>query len=105
MSEQATWRYAMTREQWDTAAGPEDFFTIREVYEGPDGALSWTKDAIAARGDSWMECADDLAKMTRAMNGPILDLTLDPPRFVRPRDLVLAADPASATGEGGGDRG
>ena len=78
-----TWRYAITREQFDG----EDFYTIREVYTSPDGSLSWTENAIAARGDGWMEVADDLARMGRAINAPVLDLTLDPPRFVSPRTL------------------
>lgn len=75
-----TWRYAITREQHDG----EDFYTIREVYTGPDGALSWTEDAIAARGDTWVECCDDLAKMGRALGSPVLDLTLDPPEWISP---------------------
>lgn len=73
-----TWRYAITREQHDG----ENFYTIREVYTGPDGALSWTTDAIAARGDTWQECANDLSLMTRVLGAPILDLTLDPPAWV-----------------------
>ena len=82
MSE-TTWRYAMTREQIDG----EDFFTIREVYTGPDGALSWTECSIAPCGDSWTECANDLAIMERAMSAPVLDLTLDPPALVSPRGM------------------
>lgn len=84
--EGTTWRYAITRER----IHGEDFYTIREVYTGPDGELSWTEDSIAASGESWMECADDLALMTRAMNSLVLDLTLDPPAFVSILDLHRA---------------
>ena len=78
-----TWRYAITSEDHDG----EDFYTVREVYTSPNGALSWTENPIAARGDGWMECADDLARMGRAVGGPVLDLTLDPTAFVSPRTL------------------
>ena len=73
----------MTREKHDG----EDFFTIRELYTGPEGQLGWTEDPIAPRGDSWIGCADDLALMGRAASGPILDLTLDPPTFVSPKAI------------------
>lgn len=73
-----SWCYRITRERIDG----EDFYTIREVYTGRDGGLSWTEDAIAASGESWMECADALSLMTRALSSDVLDLTLDPPALV-----------------------
>lgn len=96
--EAMTWRYAMTRE-FDELG--DDLFTIREVYTGENGSLSWTENAISARGEKWMECVNDLAMMGRAVGGPILDLTLDPPAFVDPRTMRralgwLEADKAEA---------
>lgn len=84
-----TWCYRITREQIDG----EDFYTIREVYTAPDGSLSWTEDPIAARGDGWIECADDLSRMSHAVGGPVLDLTVDPPRLVSPRTLPRRVTP------------
>lgn len=80
-----TWRYAMTRE---TDEDGEHFFTIREVYTSDGGALSWTENAIAARGDTWTECADDLAVMGRAIGASVLDISVDPPKWLDPRDLI-----------------
>jgi hypothetical protein len=82
--EGTTWRYCITREKDEHG---EDWFTLREVYTAPDGALSWTEDAVAAGGDSWRDCADDLSVMGRAIGAPVLDLTLDPPAFVSVRDV------------------
>ena len=93
-----SWCYRMTREQRDG----EDFFTIREIYTGGDGSLSWSADPIAARGDSWMECADDLALMGRALGADVLDLTLDPPALVSVLDLRRAL--RTPPGQTGGDR-
>jgi len=76
--EGTTWRYALTREVFDG----EDFYTIREVYTGPNGELSWTDSAIAPRGDTWIEAVNDIALMTRAMTEPILDISMDPPMWV-----------------------
>lgn len=92
----STWRYAMTRE---TDADGEHFFTIREVYFSEDGALSWTEDAIAARGDSWQECADDLALMSRAIGSAVLDISADPPQWIRPLRNLISGTPASVTKE------
>jgi len=79
-----TWRYCITREVIDG----EDHFTVREVYTSKDGKLSWTEEAIAPRGGTWRDCADDIGLMTRAVNGRILDLSLDPPQLVHPKDLL-----------------
>lgn len=80
-----TWRYAMTRE---TDEDGEHFFTIREVYTSDDGTLSWTAIGVAARGDTWSECGDDLAKMGRAIGSPVLDISVDPPQWLDPRTLI-----------------
>lgn len=87
MSERTTWRYAMTREHVHGV----DVYTIREVYVSPDGSLSWTEAACATNGSSWLDCANDLALMGRAAGGPVLDLTLDPPAWVSPRDFRKGA--------------
>jgi hypothetical protein len=77
--EATTWRYLMTRERHPTG---EEEFTIREVYEGPHGALSWTEKPIAAAGDDYAECVAAMHLMSRVVDAPVLDLTLDPPRLV-----------------------
>lgn len=83
-TEATTWRYLLARER---AANGDDYFTVREVYEDHDGRLSWTADAIEPSGETWREIANDLALMSGAANGPVLDLTLDPPALAMPRDL------------------
>lgn len=84
-NERTTWRYLLARERLATG---EDYFTVREVYEGPGDQLGWTEDAIEPSGETWREIVNTLALMSGATNGPVLDLTLDPPALVRSRDLV-----------------
>ncbi|GGO86712.1 hypothetical protein GCM10011584_09700 [Nocardioides phosphati] len=83
-----TWRYLLARERLPTG---ENYFTVREVHSGPNHELSWTEDAIEPSGETWREIVNTLALMSGATNGPVLDLTLDPPALVRVRDL---GDPA-----------
>ena len=90
-----TWRYAMTREVHDG----EPFYTIREVYSSDDGKVGWTEDAIAARGDSWQECGDDLSLMGRALGSNILDISGETYEWIKPReaterDRALTSPPA-----------
>lgn len=92
--ELTTWRYLMTREQHPSG---DIEFTIREVYEGPHGALSWTKDPVAAAGDDYAECVAAMHLMSRVVDAPVLDLTLDPPR------LVPASDFRAPTGNSADD--
>lgn len=80
-----TWRYCMTRDLVDG----ECVFEVREVYTGSDGRLSWTADPVYPNGSSWRDCANDIALMSRAVNGRVLDLTLVPPALIDPRDLRL----------------
>lgn len=77
--EATTWRYLMTRAQHSNG---EIEFTVREVYEGPHGALSWTQEAVTVSGDNYAACVADLHLMARIADAPVLDLTLDPPRLV-----------------------
>lgn len=77
-SDGTTWRYAITRESAPTG----DWYAIREVYTHPDGSLSWSEEPVTVGGDTWLECGEDWALMGRAVNAPILDLTLDPPAWV-----------------------
>ena len=88
-----TWRYAMTREVHDGEA----FYTIREVYTSDDGKIGWTQDAIAARGDTWQQCGNDLALMGRAVGSSILDISGDGYEWILPREAT-ARDRALATG-------
>lgn len=74
-----TWRYCITRE----AAEGGIQYAVREVYTDDNGALSWSADPVAPHGETWLEIADDLAKMVAAINGRLLDLTLDPPALVK----------------------
>lgn len=79
-----TWNYRMTRDRVpDGLGGQSDVFAIREVYYDADGKpTSWSKDPIAAGGETVQEAGDDLSLMGRALGRPVLDLTLDPPQFV-----------------------
>lgn len=89
--EVTTWRYCITREHVDDGS---DAYAVREVYTHPDEGLSWSTDPIAPHGETWWEIADDIAKMSRAVSGRVLDLTLDPPALVKPGRFA-------STGEGG----
>jgi hypothetical protein len=82
---QMTWRYLVARERLATG---ENYFTIREVHEGPDGSLSWTENAIEPSGETWREIVNAVALMSGATNGPVLDLTLDPPTLVSRREII-----------------
>jgi len=86
-----TWRYCMTRDLVDG----EYVFEVREVYTDPDGALSWTEKPASPNGSSWVDCANDIALMSRAVNGRVLDLTLVPPALIDPRDLRLSPGSSS----------
>jgi hypothetical protein len=78
-----TWRYAVTRDRFRD----EDVYTLREVYTHADGRLTWTESGMAPRGGSWAECAQDLLMMRQALYGMVLDLTVDPPKWVTPPEL------------------
>lgn len=80
-----TWRYCISRERVpDGLGGESDIFGIREVYYRDDGKIGWSVDEVGPHGDTWDEITRDLALMLGAVNSPILDLTLDPPRLVPP---------------------
>lgn len=88
-----TWNYRMTRELLpDGLGGLSDVFAIREVYYDDDGnPTSWSKDPIAAHGETWRDAAEDLTLMGVALGAPILDLTLDPPAFVDHHEFMRAS--------------
>lgn len=72
MSAGTTWRYAVTVLRGDG----EDVYEVREVYTGPDGSSSWTKDAVGPSGDSWGDLAEALIDMQRDVFGRrVLDIT------------------------------
>ena len=66
------WNYRMTRE---TLEGGEHLYSIREVYYDEDGKPNgWTKDPIAASGESAIEAFDELSRMTGCIAAGVLDL-------------------------------
>jgi hypothetical protein len=80
-----TWRYAVSRERQPDGG---ECYAIREVYtDDESGALSWSVDAMTPSGESWLDLVADLTRMTGAISGHVLDLTLDPPALVKPRGL------------------
>lgn len=74
-----TWRYCIARE----SVGGFDEYSIREVYTGASGAISWT-ESVDVSADSLREIREVLSLMSGAVGRPILDLTLDPPALVSP---------------------
>lgn len=88
-----TWRYCISRER--EYLDGSDYFAIREVYEDADGQLSWTEDAIKPEGATWQDIANTLALIGKAVNGGVLDLTLDPPQLVHPREVRQRKDGAA----------
>lgn len=79
-----TFRVCVTREFTDDG---EDYFTIREVYTADDGALSWTEKAVPIVADTWQELVTEVVRFGEALDLPVLDLTLDTPRFVSKDEL------------------
>ncbi len=75
-----TWNYRVTRRKVRTTVDvgetvEEYLFELREVYYNEDGSVqSWTEEPVHAVGDTWMELADTLAIMGRAIGIPVLDL-------------------------------
>lgn len=80
-----TWHYAMSRERDEEG---NTHYGLVEVYVDGKNALSWSDPVMNLAGERWIEAADDLSKVTRAVGAPVLDLTLDPPRLVSPTDLA-----------------
>lgn len=70
-----SWRYCITRTTTDDGY----WFEVREVYFGSDGELSWTRDDVAAAGETVAEVGLDLERMTEALRLPILDISAVPP--------------------------
>ena len=73
-----TWRFVLTRD----LIGDQEDWTIRELYIGTDGSLSWTVAAIPAAGDTADGVREDLERMLAATDLPYLDLSLNPPALV-----------------------
>lgn len=73
-----SWRYVASRELLDDGlGGTEETWCIRELYDNP---LGWSTEAVAPRGDKWIELMDDLSRMGDGAGAvQFLDLTLDPP--------------------------
>jgi hypothetical protein len=71
-----TWRYVVS---FDRAMGEPDW-GIRSLHEGPAVGRAWSVDPLGPHGDTWIELADDLARMSQAIASRlVLDLTADPP--------------------------
>lgn len=66
------WNYRITRE---TFPDGEHMFAIREVYYDDDGKPNgWTKEPIAAVGDTAIEVLDTLGRMSGCGAAGVLDL-------------------------------
>ena len=66
-----TWNHRITRE---TLEDGTHLFALREVFYEGEQVVSWTQEPIAAVGETFLECADTLAKMNRAVTLGVLDL-------------------------------
>ena len=67
-----SWNYRVTK----TATDEGDWFQVREVYY-LDGGTGWTRDEIAADGQSVEEVRDVLKRMLEACDKPVLDIDDD----------------------------
>jgi hypothetical protein len=66
-----SWNYRLTVETVDD----EEVWALREIYYDDDGNVTlWSQDPVGAVGDSWMECADTLARMAAVIGYPAYDL-------------------------------
>ena len=67
-----TWNHRVTRELLEDGS---ELFAIREVHYDTDGAVvGWTRDPIAAVGDTAEDVAWALQKMLEGAGRPVLDL-------------------------------
>lgn len=75
------WRYIMARERLPSG---EDIFTMRKLFTGPQGQLSWTGQPVIPQGCSAMECSQEIVALGNALwRRELLDLTMSPPKVVR----------------------
>lgn len=67
-----TWNHRVFRQ---TTRFDGDWFTIREAFYDKDKETphSWTTDAIAPGGSSVEELRENLERMLRALDKPVLD--------------------------------
>lgn len=92
-SQRTTWNYRGCIERTDD--GP--IFTVREVYYGPNGALSWTAEPCYPQADSWKDLCEELILMERgAMATPYLDITELPGVWVDRNGKPLSATEVSS---------
>ena len=98
-----TWRYAMTRE----VHSGEVVYAIREVFTSTmsDGQsrMSYTDQPVTPSGGTWVECGEDLVLMSRAVGGPILDLSDDEPEWIKPHEARKRDAALAALAEAGGE--
>ena len=68
------WNHRVFKE---TQPGGTPWYTIREVYYPKIGGKpdSWTADAIAAGGETVEELRDELQRMLRATEQPVIEDT------------------------------
>lgn len=82
-----TWNHRIVLERFEFAGVTEETFSMREVYYDEDGGISsWTADPIGAVGDTWIECADTLARMGCACSLPVVDVRSGKPVEMSLRD-------------------
>lgn len=70
------WRYAASR---TADASGNEVWEIREAYFTDDREFGYTRDEIAASGESFAELRRDLTHMLNDLDRSYLDLTIDPP--------------------------
>lgn len=75
-----TWRYVVSKEY----AGTDVVYGIREYYHPSTGlGTGWTENTVKPQGDTYEELLRDLHHMLDdALEGSILDLTINPPALV-----------------------
>lgn len=66
------WNYRIMRH---TDAFGRQFFAIHEAYYNDHGEVgAWTEEAVGAYGETLEELRDDLEKMIRALDYPVIEV-------------------------------
>jgi hypothetical protein len=67
----AHWNYRLTVQTVDDT----EVWEVREIYYDASGNVaSWTKEPVTASGETWLECSDDLSRMSGVIGLPAFDL-------------------------------
>lgn len=75
-----TWNYRIVRDVHTLDGEEYEDFSIREVYYRRDGTIhAWAAKGCSPGGETWRECFDDHARMGRAFDGLVVDVSSGKP--------------------------